>query len=448
MNRPISVLLAIALACMVSAKTSAMDLKQAYQAAFEQDAAINAARATAAAGREVVPQARAQLLPSLSASVSRSDNYLKSIRHNSLGQVSDSGTNYPSSSDSVTLRQPIYRWYQWAQYQQAQAQEEDSNAVLDGELQNLAVKVTGTYLEALLAQDQLALVRTQLSTYRVQLDAAKKLFAAGSGTRTDIDEVQARLDFSAAQEMEAMQNVTLTLKQLQVLVNRPVDRLASLDEARLSLSPPNPDDPQNWIELAEQASPELRALRARAQAAAFEVEKARAGHLPTLDATAQWSRSTSDSVSNIETTNDVRSFGLQLNIPIYSGGGVNSAMRQALANKERAEQIVEATRRDLEVKVFKEFRGVSEGVLRVRALEQAVKSAELALMSNQRSFQAGNRTRIDVMNAESGKMLALRDLAQARYIYLISWLRLKALVAQADEHSIEVINSSLAVVDQ
>jgi outer membrane protein TolC len=235
---------------------------------------------------------------------------------------------------------------------------------------------------------------------------------------------------------------------MQVLVNRPVDRLASLDEARLNLSPPNPDDPQNWIELAEQASPELRALRARAQAAAFEVEKARAGHLPTLDATAQWSRSTSDSISNIETTNDVRSFGLQLNIPIYSGGGVNSAMRQALANKERAEQIVEATRRDLEVKVFKEFRGVSEGVLRVRALEQAVKSAELALMSNQRSFQAGNRTRIDVMNAESGKMLALRDLAQARYIYLISWLRLKALVAQADEHSIEVINSSLAVVDQ
>jgi outer membrane protein/protease secretion system outer membrane protein len=199
---------------------------------------------------------------------------------------------------------------------------------------------------------------------------------------------------------------------------------------------------EGWVERAEQASPELRVLRARVETARFEVEKASAGHHPTLDAVVQWTRSGSENIQAVESSYESTAIGLQLSVPIFSGGSVNAAIRQALANKERAEQTLEAARRDLGVRVYKEFRGISEGVLRVRALEQAVKSADQALLSSQKSFQAGNRTRIDILNAENGKMVALRDLAQARYVYLISTLRLKTFVEEANLQAIEAINAA------
>lgn len=428
------------LAVCVPLAAPALDLAQVYQAALEQDANIRAARATAEAGRENLPQARAQLLPSLSASMARNNNQLSSTTQNFLGQPVTSDYSYPSRNDTLTLRQPIYRKYQWAQYRQAQAQVEDANAVLESELQNLAVRVGGAYFEALLAEDQLALVLAQRKTYTTQLDAVRKRFDAGAGVRTDIDEAQARLDMALAQELEARQNVDYTRRQLQVLVNQPVDPLAVLDAGAMPLQPPQPNRLEDWTVLAEQNSPELKVLRARLEAAASEVDKAKAGHFPTLDAVAQWARSSSENNLNINSSYNSQSVGLQLNIPIFAGGGVDAAVRQALANRERAEQLLEAARRDLGVRVHKEFRGMTEGVLRVRALEQAVRSAEQALFSSQKSFQAGSRTTVDVLNAEQGKMTALRDLAQARYVYLISQLRLKVLVGEADASSIEGIN--------
>ena len=425
---------------LVSHGAWSLNLKEAYEAALEQDAATSAARAAAASGREALPQARAQLLPTASASFSRFKNKLTTVTPNSLGQLSDSSSDYPSSNNTVSIRQPLYRKYQWAQYVQAQAQVDEVNAVLDTELQNLAVKVTGAYFEALLAGDQLSLIATQLVAYRTQLDAAKKMFESGAGTRTDIDEVQARLDMGLAQELEAKQNAAWTLQQLQVLVNQPVEALAKIVPAQMKLLPPDPAQVEDWIERAEQSSPELRALRARLQAATLEVDKASAGHYPTLDAVVQWTRSGSENIQSIESSNESRAIGLQLNIPLFSGGSVNSQVRQALASKERALHNLEAGRRELGVRVYREFRGVSEGVLRVRALEQAVKSAEQVLISSQRAFQAGNRTRIDILNAENGKMTALRDLAQARYVYLIATLRLKALVEDAGAHSIAALN--------
>jgi protease secretion system outer membrane protein len=428
-------------ACAASS-ASALDLLQAYEAALTQDATYQAARLAADAGRESLPQAQAQLMPNVSASFSRNRNLLDTYTQNSLGQLVDSSSNYPSNANSVTLRQPIYRRYQWALYQQAQAQVDDVNAVLDFSTQNLAVSVATAYFEALLAVDQLALISTQLDNYRIQLDAARKIFEAGAGTRTDIDEVQSRLDLNLAQELEARQHVDYTRQQLQVFVNRPVDSLAALNLSKLVLLPPLPLSAEAWVERAEQASPELRVLQARVEQSSFEVEKVRAGHYPTLDAVAQWSRNGSENNQSIGTTYESRSIGLQLNVPIFSGGGVSANVRQAVANKEKAAQQLEAGRRDLSVRVFKEFRGVTEGVLKVRAMEQAVRSAEQTLLSSQKSFLAGTRTRLDILNAQSNRMVALRDLAQARYLYLMATLRLKALAGEADMAAVAVINSN------
>ncbi|MEO8014701.1 MAG: TolC family outer membrane protein [Polaromonas sp.] len=438
-----SALLAALVCAPLCTSAWSLDLSQAYHAAMEQDASLRAARAATAARSERIPQTRAQLLPNLSASASRNRNALESTEPNFLGKPVTTDRNYNSSSAALTLRQPLFRKYQMADYRQAQAQVEDANAILEREVQNVAVRVSGAYFEALLTAEQLALMLAQKTAYTTQLDAAKKRFAAGAGTRTDIDEAQAVLDLNVAQELEARQNVDFTRRQLQTLVNQPVDSLATLDAGKLVLGPPSPNRLEDWTERAEAGSPEIRSLKAQVETARFEVEKAEAGHYPTLDAVAQLSRNESDTVTSVNNRYTNKSIGLQLSVPLFAGGYVNSTIRQALADKERAEQSLEALRRDLGVRVHKEFRGVTEGVLQVRALEQAVRSTGQVVLSNRRSFEAGSRTLNDTLNAEQQAAKARRDLAQARYVYLISRVRLQALAGGPRTEVIDEINAWL-----
>lgn len=433
-----------ALAGMAMAQPAwSLDLRQAYQAAFENDANIRASRAGAMAGRERLPQARAQRLPNVGLTATRNHNDLTSNTRNVLNQPVSSESQYFSGSQTLTVRQPLYRPYMNALVRQAEAQVQEADSTLERDEQALVTRVGEAYFDALLAQDQLMLVGAQKTTYTTQLDAARKSFAAGSGTRTDIDEAQARLDLTLAQELEGKQNVEFTRRRLEALTGRNVDTLARLDVGRFTPAAPVPGSVEAWIERAEHASPELQSLRAQLEGARQEIDKAKSGHYPTLDALAQWSRTSNDSVTNLNSRYDNKTLGLQLTVPLYAGGYVSSTVRQAVAAHERAREALEATRLDLGVRVHREFRGMTEGVLHISALEQAVRSAEQAVLSNRKSFQAGSRTTIDVLNAEQQKTLAQRDLAQARYVYLVSRLRLQALAGDDREASIAEVNAWL-----
>ncbi|MBH1976931.1 MAG: TolC family outer membrane protein [Comamonadaceae bacterium] len=443
--KPLARLLAQALGAVslwagLSGMVWSMDFQQAYDAAVDNDATIRASRAGTAASRERLPQARAQLRPNVTFNAGRNYNDLTSEGRNMLGQPSRSETEYYSGNQTLSVRQPLYRPYLTAQLRQAQAQVEDANAILERDEQALVVRVGEAYFEALLARDQLNLVLAQKETYSTQLDAARKGFAAGSGTRTDVDEAQARLDMTVAQELEARQNMEFTRHRIAVLTGQPVEDLAKLDVERFMPMEPVPASVDDWIGQAEQSSPELQSLRAQLETARQEIEKTRAGHLPTLDAVAQWARTNSDSVTSVNSRYDNKTIGLQLSVPLYAGGYVSSTVRQAVATQERVQEMLEATRRDLGVRVHREFRGVTEGVLRIKALEQAVHSAEQAVVSNRKSFQAGSRTTLDVLNAEQQKTMALRDLAQARYLYLVSRLRLQSLAGEDRLANVAQIN--------
>ena len=444
---PFKLATASALLLSLCSAASAMDLLQAYQAAQKNDATLLAARATAAAGRERLPQATAQLLPNLSANLARTNNQLANTGTDFTGKEQTVSTGYPSNNQSVTLRQPLYRPYLSAQYRQDQAQVADAEATLSQEEQSLAVRVSGAYFEALLTHDQLALILAQRSAYTTQLDAATKSLAAGSGTRTDIDEARARLDMNAALEIEARQNVDYTRQQLQILVNQAADAsaepLSPLDAGKLNKLERLPTDLAHWTARAEQSSPQLQSLNAQVEAARREVDKAQTGHLPTLDAVAQWTSSASENVTNLKSRYVNNTLGLQLSIPLFAGGFVNASVRQALAAQERAEQLMEAGRRDLNLRIYKEVRGVSEGLPKMAALEQALRSADQLVVSSRKSFQAGSRTVLDVLNAEQQRLSVMRDLSQARYIYLISRIRLLALVGGADEAALAGISALL-----
>ena len=425
--------------------TRPLGLLQTWQAALVNDPSLRAARTAAVAGRERLPQARAQMLPSLSFTASRFKNDSERESVNLLGQAQTTNERYFSQNETLTLRQPLYRQQQEAALRQASYLVQDVEAVLARETQNLGIRVTGVYLEALLSRDQLALVQAQKVFLTTQLDAARKGLVAGTGTRTDVDEVQARLDFNRAQELEALQQVDLSRRQVQALVNRPIGELARLDPTRLVLQSPQPASVEEWVELAVAASPEVRSLQAQRDAAREEMAKTRAGHLPTLDLVAQFQRSRSENFNSPQSGYVNGSVGLQLNVPLYQGGYVQSVSRQAQAEYLRMGELLEALRLDLGIRVHKEHRGVTEGIARVRALEVAVRSADVAVDSARKSVAAGTRTVVDVLNAEQQRMQVLRDLAQARYMTLMATVRLEALVGRLDETMMIRIGASMVL---
>ena len=442
------VLLVAALAGLLgpfSAPAWSLDLMEAYQAALAQDARIRAARAARDSAIERLPQARAQLMPNIAINLGRNKNNIERTQENALGQDVKFNEEYFSYNQTLQLRQPLFRMPLIAGLRQAGYVVDDAEATLERELQDLGVRVTGAYMEALLAQDALELALKQKAVTTTQLDAAHKSLAAGFGTRTDIDEAQARLDMNVAEELSARQHVEFTRRQLEILIDQPVDMLARVDTTRLPLLPPTPADVAEWVRMADEHSPEVRALQARVDAAKAEIAKARGGHYPTVDAVAQISKSGSENVTSPRSSYTNHLIGLQVSIPLFAGGYVNSSVRQAIAEQVRAQENLEASRRDLAVRVHHEYRGVTEGVLRVRALEQAVRSAQQLVISSKRSFEAGSRTMVDVLDAEKRLQVALRDLAEARYLYLVSRVRLKALVGMDREQSIEEVNGWLGV---
>jgi TolC family type I secretion outer membrane protein len=438
---------ATALALMLISPAYALNLAQSYQLALQQDAYYQASRAEAAANREAVPMAFAQLLPNLSGSLSRNKSDTNSTVPGFLGATVSNSYEYFSSSYALVLRQPIYRKYTFAQYQQAQSQVVSAEAALDKSLQDMLVRLSGAYFEALMAQDQLALVMAQKEAYGAQLQGSKRLFASGQGTRTDIDDAQARYDMVLAQELEANQNVGYTRRQLQVIINQPVENLALLNPTRMELVAPMPADPEEWILRGEEINADLRAMRANIESSRQEVEKAKAGHMPTVDLVAQRSRSNSANDNTIHQLYLTTMVGVQVNIPIFSGGYSNASVRQALANLDKYQQQYEAKRREIDMQIRKEFQNVAEGVFKVKALEQAERSSDQAVFSNQKGYQAGTRTQIDILNAQQQRMNVRRDLAQARYLYLMARVRLQGLVGSLNEEEINRINSWLSEPD-
>ena len=426
----------------------ATDLMECYRAALQMDAGYGISKAAAEASREVLPQARAQLMPSLSITGTRFRNNLTTTQPDFFGNSVTSIQNYPSNQYTISLRQPLFRMGLFEAYEQAKDQVEVADSALEKDRQDMAIHVAEAYFDALLAEDQLALIQAQKRGYAKELDGSKRAFAAGAGTRTDIDEAQAKFDLAEAQEIEAGQNVALTRRTLRSIANIPVSHLVPLDPERLRPLLAERSTLEEWWQRGEQGSPQLRTLSAQVEAARKEVAKARAGHYPTLDLVVQRDRSASDNVTAVSSTYLTNQVGLQASIPIFSGGFVDSTVRQALANLTKAREQQEDARRKLEIQIQKEYQSSVGGGVRVIALEQARRSAEQALYATRKGMQAGTRTMIDVLNAEQQHYLATRDLAEARYRLVVSRARLLNLVGALDLVEIAKLNGLLSAVRQ
>ncbi|MBK1681877.1 TolC family outer membrane protein [Rhodocyclus tenuis] len=410
----------------------AADLLQVYRDAVAYDAQYAAARATAEAGREKLPQGLAGLLPVVAASASTTWNQ---NTYNSIDR------NFNSNGYGVSLTQPLFRWQNFVQYGQAQYQVAQSEANFAQARQDLIVRVAQAYFDVLYAQENLTAVRANKSAIAQQLEQAKKNFEVGTATITDSHEAQSRYDLATAQEIAADNDLEVKRQVLRVIIGKDAGELNRL-RADATLAPPQPAALDKWVDAAEKDSFTVQAQQAAAEVAAREVERNRAGHLPTLDAVANYTenRAGATQFNDARFESTARGVGLQLNIPLFQGGYVNSKTREAAANREAAFAALDGARRNAALSARQSYLGVVNGIAQVRALEAALVSSNSALESNKLGYEVGVRINIDVLNAEQQVYSTRRDLARARFDTLLAQLRLKAAVGTLAEEDLQQIN--------
>lgn len=421
----------------------ALDLIGAYRQALERDAQYQTAQAVALASREALPQARAGLLPSvgLSAQITNNDTVQTSLTTHAAQAYDYTAYNY-----SLTLKQALFRPASVIQVDQAQAQVDAAEATLSNELQQLAVRVAGTYFDVLSAVETRATQQAQVDAFAGQLELAQKYLQAGRGTRTDVEEAQAKRDLAQAQLIQARNGVFVAERAFAAVYGHKISasELARLNPQQLRLDVVEPDSLPQWLADANDRNPELQSLKRTLDIAELDIRKQQAGHLPTLDAVVSRTLSSSETNSTVGTQYRTFSAGVQLYVPLFSGGAQSSLVRQAVANRERHTQNLEAARRQLEVNVAKEFSATVEGAARVRALEQATQSAQLAVVATEKGWQAGTRHRVDILNAQQQWFATQLELVRARHAFVMAQLKLKAVAGQLGESDLQLISQAMA----
>jgi outer membrane protein len=429
------------------AAAPAADLAEVYRQARDSDAVYASARAAWAAAQEKLPQGRAGLLPAANLSASTQFND-REIRFRSPSSLV-SNQEFNSNALTLSLTQPLYRKQNWVAFEQAKTQVLQADAQFALAAQDLIVRVAQAYFDVLLAQDSVAFAAAQKVAIGEQLAQAKRNFEVGTATITDQHDAQARYDLTVAQEIAAQNDLEIRRRQLAQIVGRTAPALAPLGTP-LPLALPEPSRIGPWVTQATSASLQVTINEAGLAFARQEVERNRGGHHPTLDAFATYSDTgTAAGVAGVaqgvsggnDTTTKI--IGLQLAFPLYQGGLTASRIREALANEDRARQDLENARRSAELAARQAFLGVSNGVAQVNALQAALVSSQSSLDSTRLGLEVGVRTQVDVLNAQQQLFSTRRDLAQARYNYILSLLRLKAAVGTLTEDDIVKVNAWL-----
>jgi outer membrane protein len=439
--RPTLRLLPLSLAAaFAAAPAQAQSLLELYQAARDHDAAYQSARAQNDAAKYRAEQARAGLLPTAGVSATRSET----MQGNTAS--TPSRREFGTANGSVTLSQPLYRPANLAAFEQGKRQADAAQAQLTTASQDLIIRVSQAYFDVLSAQDTLAFVQAQKVAVGEQLASARRNFEVGTATITDTREAQARFDLVQAQEIAAENDLRVRKLALDTVTGRTNAKPQPL-ASPLTLPEPAPADVNTWVQQAEEASPTIAQARLGLEVARLETDKAKAGHLPTLDLSA--SRGVTHNLGGSTTVNANSRFaatqvGVTLNIPLFAGFSTQNRIRETLSLEEKAQADLDNARRTVAQATRTAYFGLVSGAGQVRALEAAEASSQSALDANRLGYQVGVRINIDVLNSQSQLFQTKRDLAVARYNVLMGQLKLRQANGSLKPEDVTQISALLA----
>ena len=417
----------------------AADLLQVYRLAQQNDPEFAAAQAQYQAAREAAPQARAAVLPQITFSASHFENSEDALDSTTGSTVS---SDFDSEQLQLELRQTLFDWNQFSGLGRADAAVAQAESEFAAAEQNLIVRVSQSYFDVLNARDTLRFARAEKAAIERQLEQAKERFDVGLIPITDVKEAQAQFDLAVSREIAAQNALENAREALRTLTGEAPGLLAGV-VAELELAPPDPASPGDWVDTALQQNPDYLAARSAAEVARYEIRQARAGHYPQVDLVARRSEQETQFAGNIPSDTETDSIGIELSIPLYSGGATVSATREFRSRFEAAQARAVQAQRSAERNTRDAFRGVGSSISQVRALGQAVESNQAAVEATRAGFRVGTRTAVDVLSALRDLYQAQRDYAEARYQYILNRLQLKQAAGTLTVEDVRLINSWL-----
>jgi outer membrane protein len=414
------------LALFISFNISSESLLDIYNEALENDPTYKAAEYSYLADKELKVQGRAALLPSIT--LSGSTNWNEYYQNKELQQ------QYNSFSTSARVTQPLFRLDTWFQYRQSKSLTDAAEADFAFEQQNLLVRTAELYFGVLRAIDNLNAAISEEKAIKKQLDQAKQRFEVGLSAITGVQEAQLAFDLSKASRIRTEGSLYSARESLNALIGREIFSLNELGDGLL-IDLPTPSSKEKWVELALENNYQLKAAYLRKKAAKSSARSVASNHLPKIDIVGSQSESETNQFNyegfNIDgqgipvpSVTGRRNYAIQLSMPLFQGGAVNSRRKQAYSQYERANENTLFTERRIIQEVRSQFSNVLTLVANVNAQKQAVISATSALEATQVGYRVGTRNVVDLLQAEKNLYSAEKNLANAKYDYILANLRL------------------------
>ena len=424
---------------------NAFNLDDAYKNALTYNADYLNQIAQNKAGQENIIQGRAQLLPQLGGSAGFGETYLASGGYSYY---------YHQPTAGITVSQVLFDWNKFSSYTKGKYATQLSDIQLKNAKEQLIVTVAQTYFGLLYASDTLKSIQIQKEALKTQMDQAQKAFSVGTSTIADVNDAKAGYDAAVAQGISAQNDLINQQNVFRNLTGLSPDLIQPLND-NINLVSPSPNKVDKWSDLAKDNNLNIKMSNLNLAMAKEDISIAKSGHLPTLNLVGSYSYSDqatldgSDSVQtqialaaageNLWGANQA-AVGLQLSVPLYSGGGISSQVRQKIATYEAAQQTLSSTQRNTDQQIQNAFWQVQNGVSLVEAQTQALKSAKIKLESDKLGYQVGVRNSVDLVNSEKNYSTAIQAYNKARYDYLTYRLQLKYLSGNIDEEFLHQIN--------
>ena len=412
----------------------AMDLMEAYTRAKKSDAVFGSSFYEHEAAKTLSKQGLSSLLPKIQIGGSTSR-----FEFVTAPPAYEDHTGY---SLGITLRQPVFSLPRFSEYRQYNIRETIGDVKFVWAEQDLILRVAEAYFNALAASDLLKLIDTEKKAVLEALEQAKRMFQVGAGTITDVHDAEARYDSILSKEIENKYNLEIKMQAVKRIVGTELDGLSFLKED-IPLKAPEPDSREAWIEIAKKHNPTLKSYAYGVDNDKEELRKNKGQRLPTVDLIAgfSWTNTISEYVKTEQIA--YKSIGLQVNMPIFSGGYVTAKVKESQARLDQTKKDYENALLDNVQKLTEAFLGVKGGTAKINSLLTAVRSASTSLDSNKKGLIAGVRTFVDVLNADKDLYDVRGKLLQARYDYVMNMVRLKFYGGTLLEEDVHMINEWL-----
>ena len=436
--------LALALAAaLLPASAGAADLLQTYEMARNGDPQLAISESNTLYTKENQVQAKAALLPQISgdASLRRSRTEIDGVP----GSRTSTARSY-----GLGASQTLFNWGQFSSLRAQRSLSQAADFTLEAANDDLIVRTATAYFNVLVAIESLAAAETNESAGKRQFDYADKRLEVGLAPITDVHEARAQYDEARANTILARNALEDAYQALAELTGQPVNALRALPadfRPELPVVRANADE---WVSAAVQNNPSLRATQLQADAAQTNIQTARAGHYPTLSLSGSWGKDAAwgDTVSTGgggAGTSTGTSIGLSLNVPIFSGGATQSRVRQAVAQRDIAQDQYEQQRRALDRNTRNLYQTLVAGVSEVEARRLAVVSAQSAYDASQVGLEVGTRTVLDVVQNQRTLFQAQVEYARSRYNFLLNRLLLTESTGELDVEALRQVNALLTV---